>query len=239
MKAHRHTAHHLSEIPPGTIEAISIDCLIFGLNHGELKVLLAKHAEGISEGKWGLPGGWVQEDESLDTAAARLLKELTGLDNVFLEQLRAFGRVDRFPGTRVITVAYYALVNQEDYHVAAGFSASDVMWRNLEDAHGLIYDHDEIMDFGFDRLKHKLKHEPVGFNLLPEKFTLLQLQEVYEAILSVRLDKPNFRRKMMKMGLLIPCNEKQKNVAHRAAALYRFDPIVYEKLKDQGFVFEM
>jgi hypothetical protein len=155
------------------------------------------------------------------------------------EQLQAFGRVNRFPGKRVVTVAYFALVNQEDYHVVAGFTASDVRWRTLKEARGLIYDHDEILDFGVKYLKHKVQHEPIGFNLLPEKFTLLQLQELYETILSVKLDKPNFRRKMMKMDLLIPCNEKQQKVAHRAAALYRFDPKVYHKLTEQGFVFEI
>jgi 8-oxo-dGTP diphosphatase len=235
----RATTHNGRVAPPDIIETISIDCVVFGLNHGELKVLLVQHGEGISEGRWGLPGGWIKTKESLDDAAARLLKELTGLDDIYLEQLQAFGRVNRFPGKRVVTVAYFALVNQEDYHVVAGFTASDVRWRTLKEARGLIYDHDEILDFGVKYLKHKVQHEPIGFNLLPEKFTLLQLQELYETILSVKLDKPNFRRKMMKMDLLIPCNEKQQKVAHRAAALYRFDPKVYHKLTEQGFVFEI
>jgi 8-oxo-dGTP diphosphatase len=205
------------------IETISIDCLIFGLHQGQLEILVVKHAEGIRKGDWGLPGGWIKHDEDLDDAAYRLLHDLTGLENIYLEQLKAFGSADRYPVERVVTIAYYALVRPEHYHIVAGFTASDVQWRKLENCKGLVYDHNEILDAGLEHLKSKICREPVGFNLLPTKFTLLQLQELYEAILGVKLDKPNFRRKMIKTGLLIPCDEKQKDVPHRAAALYRFN----------------
>ncbi|ABD81766.1 NUDIX hydrolase [Saccharophagus degradans] len=221
------------------IKEVSIDCVVFGLNNGELEVLVVRHGEGISKGGWALPGGFILVDEDLDAAASRLLKDLTGLDNIYLEQLQAFGGVDRFPGERVVTIAYYALVRAEDYNLIAGFTASHVEWQKVSQREHLIYDHDEILEFGLGRLKHKVQHEPIGFNLLPEKFTLLQLQELYEAILDVKLDKPNFRRKMTKMGLLVPCNEKQKDVPHRAAALYRFDKEIYEQLTKQGFSFEV
>lgn len=205
------------------IETISIDCLIFGLIDGHLEILLVKHGEGIRKGDWGLPGGWIKQDEDLDAAAYRLLHDLTGLENIYLEQFKAFGRADRYPSKRVVTIAYYALVRPEHYHVVAGFTASDVRWEKLSNCKGLIYDHDEIVANGLAYLKNKVCHAPVGFNLLPKKFTLLQLQELYEGVLGVKLDKPNFRRKMMKAGFLIPCDEKQKDVPHRAAALFRFD----------------
>ncbi|XOV94628.1 MAG: NUDIX domain-containing protein [Bacteroidota bacterium] len=219
------------------IDALSIDCLIFGFN-GDLKVLLVQHGEGISKGKWAIPGGWIKYNESLDDAAYRILQATTGVRDIFLEQLKTFGDIDRFPDKRVLTVAYFSLVKPENYEISPGFTASDARWFNLRKTPELIYDHHEILQFGLDHLKHQVRHFPIGFNLLPEKFTLHQLQQLYEAILEVKLDKPNFRRKFLKMGLLIDCEEKQQDVAHRAASLYRFDEQVYTELKDKGFNFE-
>jgi len=220
------------------IEALSIDCLVFGFRNTRLQLLLVEHGEGIIRGKWALPGGWVRYNEDIDAAADRLLTDLTGVRNIYLEQLKAFGAVHRYPGKRVITIGYFALIRPENYRLNAGFTASDVSWYDLKDIPPLPYDHQEIVDFGFGMLKKKVRYEPIGFNLLPRKFTLLQLQELYEAILEEKLDKPNFRRKMMKMKLLVPCNEKQKKVSHRAANLYRFDVEVYHRLKKKGFNFE-
>lgn len=221
----------------GVLQEVTIDNVIFGLDDRKLQLLLVKHAVGESKGQWGLPGGRVGLQQDLDTAAAQALHELTGARDLYLEQLRAFGRVDRAPNERVITIAYYALVRPESCAIAPGERASAVGWFDIKDLPDLIFDHQEIVDFGLDFLRHKIRHEPIGFNLLPEKFTLLQLQELYEGILDVNLDKPNFRRKMTKMNLLVSCNEKQQGVAHRAATLYRFDPAVYEELMEQGFVF--
>lgn len=220
------------------IEDLSIDCIIFGFQESKLKVLLVKHAEGIIKDHWALPGGFVTYDEHIDSAAYRLLKDLTGIKELYLEQLQAFGAVNRYPTKRVITIAYYALTRPEDYELHAGFTASDAKWFSIKDIANLPYDHDQILKNAFQRLKQKVKFEPIGFNLLPEKFTLLQLQDLYEAILETQLDKPNFRRKIMKMELLISCNEKQMGVSHRAANLYRFDKEVYDKLKKEGFIFE-
>lgn len=220
------------------IDALSIDCIILGFQESKLKVLLVQHAEGIIKDQWALPGGWVAYNENIDAAAYRLLKDLTGVKELYLEQLQAFGNVDRYPTKRVITIAYYALTRPEIYELIPGFTASDVRWVNLQDSTDLPYDHSGILNFAWQRLKQKVKNEPIGFNLLPEKFTLLQLQELYEAILETTLDKPNFRRKIMKMNLLISCNETQKGVSHRAANLYRFDKQVYDKLKKEGFIFE-
>lgn len=221
------------------IEALSIDCLIFGFRNSELDILLIKHAEGISKGRWALPGGWIRYNESIDDAANRLLTSLTGVSNIFLEQLHAFGEVSRYPGKRVITLAYFALINADNYALSAGFTASDAKWFKIHDVPRLPYDHNDILKAGFQHLKHKVRHEPIGFNLLPKKFTLHQIQKLYEAILETALDKPNFRRKLLKMNLLVPCEEKQRDVSHRAANYYRFDKRIYKKVKETGFTFEL
>jgi hypothetical protein len=229
---------HTIDLDRYPIDALSIDCLIFGFRDSRLQLLLVEHGEGIIRGRWALPGGWVHYDEDIDAAAHRLLSALTGVDHIYLEQLKAFGAVDRYPTKRVITIGYFALIRPENYKLIPGFTASDARWYDMDQVPELPYDHREIVDFGFDLLKRKVKYEPIGFNLLPLKFTLLQLQELYEAILCVKLDKPNFRRKMMKMKLLVSCNEKQKDVSHRAANLYRFDVKVYNDLKRKGYIFE-
>lgn len=220
------------------MESITIDCAVFGFHKGNLEVLLVRHAEGISKGKWGLPGGWILKDEDIDVAAHRLLQELTGLESIYLEQLKAFGNPNRFPLSRVITIGYYALIKREDYAIRAGFTASDVKWHNVKNTPELIYDHSEILNYSIEKLKNRVRQAPIGFNLLPEKFTLFQLMQLYEEILGIELDKPNFRRKILKMKLLQDLGEKQKEVSHRAAKLYRFDQEVYEKLTLKGFNFE-
>ena len=228
-----------SNTPENVIKALSIDNLIFGLDHGELKILLIKHGGGISKGHWALPGGWIRYDENLRDAATRHLQELTGVHDLYLEQLKTFGRVDRFPNERVVTIAYYALVSAEQYTIVAGTDAADASWFSVNDLPDLIFDHREILQYGIEFLQQQVRRRPIGFNLLPEKFTLLQLQELYEAILGTKLDKPNFRRKIMKMNLLACCDEKQTGVAHRAAKLYRFDEQAYELLTEKGFSFEV
>ncbi len=220
------------------MNAITIDCVIFGFDKGSLEVLLVQHGEGISKGKWGLPGGWIYKKESTDNAAHRLLNELTGLDNIYLEQLKAFGDPDRFPLRRVITIGYYALVKREDYNIKAGFTASDAKWYKIDSIPDLIYDHNEILAYSLKHLRNKVRQTPIGFNLLPEKFTLLQLMRLYEEILGVEMDKPNFRRKILHMKLLAALDEKQQDVSHRAAQLYKFDPEIYERLTQKGFNFE-
>lgn len=225
--------------PDTIIEALSIDCLIFGFKKQELDILLVQHAEGISKGKWALPGGWIKYNEGIDDAASRILKDLTGVSNLYLEQLRAFGDVNRYPNRRVITFAYNALVKPENYTLMPGFTAADARWFKLSEVPSLPYDHTDILQAGLVHLKHKVRHEPIGFNLLPKKFTLLQLQELYEAILDKKLDKPNFRRKLMNMNLLEDCQEKERDVSHRAANLYKFDKRAYDRLTEKGFTFEL
>jgi len=220
------------------MNAITIDCVIFGFDKGSLEILLIQHAEGISKGKWGLPGGWINKKESTDNAAHRLLNELTALDHIYLEQLKAFGNPDRFPLRRVITIGYYALIKREDYNIQAGFTASDAKWYKINEIPDLIYDHNEILAYSLKHLRDRVRQAPIGFNLLPEKFTLLQLMHLYEEILGIEMDKSNFRRKILHMKLLVALDEKQQDVSHRAAKLYKFDSEIYTKLTQKGFNFE-
>ncbi|MNQ79958.1 bifunctional nicotinamide mononucleotide adenylyltransferase/ADP-ribose pyrophosphatase [compost metagenome] len=220
------------------IEEITIDCVIFGFNKESLEILLVQHAEGESIGKWGLLGGWLRKDESADDAALRILFELTSLDNIYLEQLKAFTDPNRVNGRRVITIAYYTLVNREDYNIKASTTLIEAKWYKINDIPDLIFDHNEILDFSLTQLRNRVRQAPIGFNLLPEKFTLLQLMHLYEEILGIELDKSNFRRKILHMKLLVPLDEKQQDVSHRAAQLYKFDSEIYEKLTKKGFNFE-
>ncbi|PZX93812.1 NUDIX hydrolase [Flavobacterium aquariorum] len=221
-----------------TIEEITIDCVIFGFNKESLEVLLVQHAEGESTGKWGLLGGWLRKKESIDDAAQRILYELTSLDNIYLEQLKAFTNPNRVSKRRVVTIAYYTLVNREDYNIKASVTLREAKWYKINDIPNLIFDHNEILDFSLMQLRNRVRQAPIGFNLLPEKFTLLQLMHLYEEILGIELDKSNFRRKILHMKLLVPLDEKQQDVSHRAAKLYKFDAEIYEKLTEKGFNFE-
>ncbi|MGJ5641337.1 NUDIX hydrolase [Formosa sp. S-31] len=226
-------------IESSVVNAITIDCVVFGFDKGHLKVLLIEHAEGISKGKWALPGGWIKEEESIDSAAQRLLRELTGLNNIYLEQLKAFGEPDRFPLGRVLTIGYYALIKIDDFDIKAGFTASDAQWYTINEVPDLIYDHNIILNYSLKHLRRRVKQAPIGFNLLPEKFTLLELMQLYEEILGITLDKSNFRRKILRMKLLQDLDEKQKDVSHRAAKLFSFDYDIYKSLTEKGFNFEV
>lgn len=219
------------------MQNLSVDNLIFSCNNGKLEILLVKHAVGASTGEWGLPGDWIGDDESLEEAAERTLTERTGIKDVYLEQLHTFSAINRHPSDRIITTAFFALIRPEMYSSMKVKSQLDAKWFNVKRIPQLIFDHKIIVKKGVAHLKHKVRHEPIGFSLLPKKFTLLQLQHIYEAILDTTLDKPNFRRKLQKMELLIDCKEKQTGVAHRAANLYRFDHKVYKSLKKKGFTF--
>ncbi len=220
------------------VEGITIDCVFFGFNKESLEVLLVQHAQGESKGKWGLLGGWLQLDESADDAAQRILQELTGLENIYLEQLKAFTNPKRVPERRVVTIGYYTLVNREDYNIKASLRVIEAKWYKINEIPDLIFDHNEILEFSLLQLRNRVRQAPIGFNLLPEKFTLLQLMHLYEEILGIELDKSNFRRKILHMKLLTALDEKQKDVSHRAAKLYKFDDEMYKKLTEKGFNFE-
>jgi 8-oxo-dGTP diphosphatase len=219
--------------------ALTVDCVVFGLDEGELEVMLIRRGLEPFAGRWALPGGFVHIDETLDEAARRELEEETGLRKVYLEQLFTFGAIDRDPRERVVTVAYYALVKLSDHKVRAATDATDAAWFSLSDLPELAFDHHQILEVALERLKNKVRYQPIGFELLPKKFTLTQLQRMYEIILDRPLDKRNFRKKILSMDLLIELDEVQKDVAHRAARLYKFDDRHYRKLVKQGFSFEI
>src|SRR5436305_5379910 len=228
-----------SNIMPHTYQfpraALTVDCVVFGYDEGELKVLLIQRALEAIKGRWALPGGFVRVEETVDDAARRELAEETGLKNVFLEQLYTFGALDRDPRERVVSVAFYALVKLSDHRAKAATDAANAEWFPISKTPKLAFDHAGILATALARLKGKVRYQPIGFELLPPKFTLSQLQKLYEKVLDRPLDKRNFRKKILSMGVLIETDEIEQDVAHRAARLYRFDEAKYERLKRKGF----
>ena len=219
--------------------ALTVDGVVFGFDAGELKVLLIQRALEPFKGKWALPGGFVRVEETLDDAVRRELVEETGIDDIFLEQLYTFGTVKRDPRERVVSVAYYALVKLSEHHAKAATDAANAQWFPVSQLPKLAFDHAEIVAMALARLQSKVRYQPIGFELLPPKFTLSDLQHLYEVILGTELDKRNFRKKVLGFGLLVALNETQVGGRHRPAQLFRFDADKYEKLKKRGFNFEL
>ncbi len=219
--------------------AFSIDAVIFGFDEGDLKILLIYRGANPYKGTWALPGDLVKLDEDLDESAQRILKDLTGLSNVYLDQVHTFGKVDRHPLGRVITVGYYSLVKVSDYKINAASWAKDAQWHSINRIPKLPFDHNEILEYAKNKLKDKVRHQPIGFELLPREFTLTDIQHLYESVLEIKLDKRNFRKKLLSMGILIDSGISQHGVAHRPAKRYRFDKKKYQKLLEKGFSFEI
>ena len=214
---------------------VTVDTVLFTIQTGVLKVLLVKRRIPPFAKQFAIPGGFVHEDEDLDQAALRELREETGVGDVYLEQLYSFGNPDRDPRGRVITVAYFALISA-DRKLKAGSDAAEADWYSMDDLPPLAFDHAAILNYALERLRNKLEYTTVGFQLLPEKFTLTELQELYEAILGKKLDKRNFRRKMSLLKILKPLPEYRRG-GQRPAQLYRFVAARFEKLKDKGILF--
>jgi 8-oxo-dGTP diphosphatase len=212
---------------------------VFGVDDEGLKVLLVQRDKDPFAGRWALPGGFVEMDESLDEAARRELQEETGVSRLYLEQLYTFGDPGRDPRGRVVSVAYYALVKPAEHRLQASTDARAAAWFAVADVPALAFDHGRILRTAVERLRGKVRYQPLGFELLPRKFTLSQLQNLYETVLDVTLDKRNFRKKILAMGLLEELDEVQQDVAHRAARLFRFDKGRYRELSRRGFVFEI
>jgi 8-oxo-dGTP diphosphatase len=219
--------------------ALTVDCVVFGYDAEELKVLLIQRALEPFKGKWALPGGFVRVDETIDNAARRELTEEAGLKDVFLEQLYTFGAIGRDPRERVVSVAHYALVKLSDHRAKAATDAANAEWFPISKVPKLAFDHADILAAAMSRLKGKVRYQPIGFELLPPKFTLSELQHLYEAVLETELDKRNFRKKVLGFGLLVPLKETRMAGRHRPAQLFRFDMDKYEKLKKRGFNFEV
>ena len=219
--------------------SLTVDCIIFGLDESSrLKVLLIQRAKDPFKDAWALPGGFVDENETLEYAALRELKEETGVSDVFIEQLFTFGTPGRDPRGRVVTVAYYSLINLAEHKIGADTDAQDVKWFPINSLPPLAFDHAEILETAITRLRGKVRYQPIGFELLAEKFTLTQLQKLYETILDKELNKRNFRTKILKMNILKE-EDILRGVAHRPAQLYSFDKAKYEAYLNQGFNFEI
>lgn len=217
--------------------SVTVDCVIFGLDDQQvLNMLLIQRQKDPFAGFWALPGGFVDLDEDLETAALRELAEETGVQDLFIEQLYTFGAPDRDPRGRVISVAYYALVNPEKHPVRAASDAQRAEWYPVDQLPPLAFDHHQIFQVALDRLRAKVRYQPIGFELLPEQFTLTQLQQLYENILGITsgLNKRNFRTKILKMGVLEEVG-MQEGVAHRPAKLYRFNRRRYAELEKSKY----
>ena len=206
---------------------VSVDCVIFGFADNELKVLLIKSDLEVYKDKWSLLGDLLKPDEDLESASYRVLKERTGLSDVYLEQVYTFSSIDRHPGGRVITTAYYSLVNIKDHQLK--LSHNELHWHPVNEVTCLAFDHNRILQTCLERLREQILEHPIVFNLLPEKFSLRELQALYEAILNTKMDRRNFRKKFFLMDWLIDLDELEADVSHRPGKLYKFNT---EHLKD-------
>lgn len=207
---------------------VAVDCIIFGFYQGELNLLLLKRNFEPAKGEWSLMGGFLQKDESIDQAAKRVLFELTGLDKVYMDQVGVFGEIDRDPGERVLSAAYYALMNINDYDPELA-KIHNAHWIKINELPPLIFDHSEMVSKARDILQRKAATEPIGFKLLPRLFTLTQLQMLYEAISGEAIDKRNFRKKLADMDFIEKTEEKDKSGSKRGAYLYKFNNKSYKR----------
>jgi len=246
------------------LKNLSVDCVVFGFNNNKLKVLLwqaepellekllssKEEHEQIkvifennpalkSDNYWGLIGTHLPTDEDWDEYAEKILQIATGIDDIYLKQVQTFGAIKRVPHFRVLTVAYYALINPDYHDLKLSPLSKAVKWFDIENLPDVIFDVKEIIQKSLKKLREEVQQFPIGFHMLPEKFTLSQLQTLYEVILDTKLDTRNFRKKINNMKLLVDTNEKQTNVAHRAAKLFTFDMEIYNKLKEEGLNFRI
>jgi 8-oxo-dGTP diphosphatase len=219
---------------------VAVDCIIFGYDilEKEIKLLLIKRSFDPAKGRWSLEGGFVDENESIDQAASRILRKLTGLESVYMKQSYSYGETDRDPGARVISTAYFALIAIRDINKELT-QQNGAHWRSIARLPDLIFDHPAMVKRALTDLQNQIKVKPVGFELLPEKFTLVQLQDLYEAIYQRKVDKRNFRKKILSMGILEKLDEKERETSKKGAYYYKFEKDRYEKLKQNGFYFNL
>jgi len=207
---------------------LAIDCCIFGFDGENLKILLIKRNFNPEKGNWSLMGGFLRADEDLNAGAQRILHELTGLNNVYMEQLYTFGNIDRDPVERTVSICFFALINihEHDHELA---KSQNGYWFTLGKIPPLIFDHETIVAKALSQIQYKAALHPIGFELLPERFSIPQLQNLYEAIYGFALDRRNFRRKILSTGLLLDTGEKNENSSTKKAVLYKLDQAKYEK----------
>ncbi|GAC1439173.1 MAG: NUDIX domain-containing protein [Sediminibacterium sp.] len=211
---------------------VAVDCIIFGFDGKELKALLIKRGFEPEMGKWSLMGGFVRKEESVDDAATRILGQLTGLTSIYMEQLHCFGEVQRDPGGRVISIAYFALIKIDDYSVGV-MKEHNAKWVPISRIPSMVFDHKQMIRLAKERLRQKASKHPIGFALLPDKFTLQQLQGLYEAIYETELDKRNFTRKILSLNILNKLSEKEKASSRKGAFYFVFDQKKYEQLDNE------
>ncbi len=217
---------------------VATDCIIFGFEEGRLKLLIFRRRVEPLKGEWSLIGSFVKLNEDVESAAQRVLKEITGLENVFMEELRVYGEANRDPGYRCVTIGQYALIRINDYDREL-VEKHGAHWYNIEEVPKLVLDHDRMVKDALGRLRRKARYQPIGFELLPEKFTIPQLQQLYEAIYQTEFDARNFRKKVLSYNVLIKLDEKDKTSSRRGAFLYKFDHANYNRLLKSGFNFEI
>lgn len=219
--------------------AVSIDCVVFGFHGKELKVLLIKRGEEPFKDSWALPGDLLNPKEDLNNSVNLVLKNLTGLNNLFFEQVKTFGELERHPVGRVITTGYFTLINCKENEINPASFATEAKWFKIRSIEELAFDHNKILASAILKLQQSVRTRPIGFELLSSEFTLTELQSLYEAILGVKMDTRNFRKKILQMKFLNETGNLQENVSHRPAKLYQFDKEKYEQLKNKGFNFEV
>jgi 8-oxo-dGTP diphosphatase len=219
---------------------VAVDCIIFGYDiiEKELRLLLVKRSFDPAKGKWSLAGGFVKDRESLDDAASRVLRKLTGLEKIYLSQSLAYGESQRDPGARVISVAYFSLITIRDINNELS-KKNGAHWRSIDRVPELIFDHREMFEKALKDLQNQMMAKPIGFELLPEKFTLVQLQDLYERIFRRKSDKRNFRKKILSMGILEKLDEKERETSKKGAYYYKFNQEKYDSLKKDGFYFNI
>lgn len=217
---------------------VATDCIIFGFDEGKLKLLIFKRRVEPLKDSWSLIGSFVNLDEDVGHAAKRVLKEITGLGNVFMEELKCYGKAERDPGYRSISIAQYALIRLEAYDKEL-VEKHGAHWYEIEKVPNLVLDHNQMVSDALGRIKREARYKPIGFELLPEKFTIPQLQQLYEAIYQKELDARNFRKKVLSLNVLVKLDEKDKSTSRRGAFLYKFDDKNYQKLLKSGYNFEI
>lgn len=217
---------------------VATDCIIFGFDSGRLKLLIFKRRIKPFVGEWSLIGSFVKLNEDVNQAAKRVLHEITGLDNVFMEELKSYGVAERDPGFRVVSIGQYALIRISEYDKEL-VEKHGAHWYELEDLPNLVLDHNQMVKDALERIKRKARYKPIGFELLPEKFTIPQLQQLYEAIYQKELDSRNFRKKVLSLNVLVKLDEKDKSSSKRGAYLYKFDDHTYRQLLKSGYNFEI
>ncbi len=219
---------------------LAVDAVVFGYDPKDgISVLLIKRKYDPFQGKWAIPGGLVLEDESLEMAVERELEEETGVKVDYLEQLYTFGEVNRDPRNRVVAVAYYGLVKKSDFHLYASTDAEDAKWFNWNELPAVAFDHEQILETAIKRLRGKIRYEPIGFELLDDKFPFSDLHKLYQAILGMDIDRRNFKKKFLQLNLLTELDEKISEGKGRPGSLFRFNDERYFQMKEEGINFQI